>query len=183
MDQEEGLTAVDNIVTQFNTYEDFLDSQITTVDLYYLEVRAAAPQSGPRLPLSPSFPSPLSWSGRPLAVKSGNVRLRSFPTAAPKQRGAEPPGLTPPRRASVLREFGSLLLAAGVETGGCARTPAGSLQYLSLLLTCCLPAYFSKVIACEEVAGFGGLRRPLAVGCNSGLARCFSLLCHFVLRN
>lgn len=46
MDQEEGLSAVDNIVTQFNTYEDFLDSQITTVDLYYLEVRAAAPQSG-----------------------------------------------------------------------------------------------------------------------------------------
>ncbi|XP_051026772.1 cilia- and flagella-associated protein 299 [Acomys russatus] len=35
--QDEGLTAVDNVVTQFNTYEDFLDSQITTVDLYYLE--------------------------------------------------------------------------------------------------------------------------------------------------
>ncbi|XP_007447624.1 PREDICTED: uncharacterized protein C4orf22 homolog isoform X2 [Lipotes vexillifer] len=37
MDQEEGSTTVDNIVTQFNTYEDFLDSQITTLDLYYLE--------------------------------------------------------------------------------------------------------------------------------------------------
>lgn len=44
MEQEEGLTAVDNIVTQFNTYEDFLDSQITTVDLYYLEVRARRPR-------------------------------------------------------------------------------------------------------------------------------------------
>lgn len=47
MDQDEALMAVDNIVTQFNTYEDFLDSQITTVDLYYLEVRAAARQSPP----------------------------------------------------------------------------------------------------------------------------------------
>ncbi|ELW63917.1 hypothetical protein TREES_T100007718 [Tupaia chinensis] len=41
MDQEEGQTAVDNIVTQFSTYEDFLDSQITTVDLYYLEAFSA----------------------------------------------------------------------------------------------------------------------------------------------
>ncbi|XP_004383166.1 cilia- and flagella-associated protein 299 isoform X2 [Trichechus manatus latirostris] len=44
MDQEEGLTAVDNIVTQFTTYEDFLDSQITTVDLYYLEDEGLARQ-------------------------------------------------------------------------------------------------------------------------------------------
>lgn len=42
MNQDDGLTSLDNIVTQFNTYEDFLDSQITTLDLYYLEVRAAA---------------------------------------------------------------------------------------------------------------------------------------------
>ncbi|XP_029781842.1 cilia- and flagella-associated protein 299 isoform X1 [Suricata suricatta] len=44
MNREEGLTAVDNIVTQFNTYEDFLDSQITTVDLYYLEDESLARQ-------------------------------------------------------------------------------------------------------------------------------------------
>ncbi|XP_008841923.2 cilia- and flagella-associated protein 299 [Nannospalax galili] len=44
MDQDKGLTAVDNIVTQFNTYEDFLDSQITTVDLYYLEDESLARQ-------------------------------------------------------------------------------------------------------------------------------------------
>ncbi|XP_072479331.1 cilia- and flagella-associated protein 299 isoform X1 [Notamacropus eugenii] len=37
MENDEGVSAVDNIVTQFNTYEDFLDSQITTLDLYYLE--------------------------------------------------------------------------------------------------------------------------------------------------
>ncbi|XP_027710306.1 cilia- and flagella-associated protein 299-like, partial [Vombatus ursinus] len=37
MEHEEGVSVVDNIVTQFNTYEDFLDSQITTLDLYYLE--------------------------------------------------------------------------------------------------------------------------------------------------
>lgn len=28
----------DSIVTEFATYEDFLDSQITPTDLYYLEV-------------------------------------------------------------------------------------------------------------------------------------------------
>ncbi|XP_071074313.1 cilia- and flagella-associated protein 299 isoform X2 [Dasypus novemcinctus] len=44
MDQEEGLTSLDNIVTQFSTYEDFLDSQITTVDLYYLEDESLARQ-------------------------------------------------------------------------------------------------------------------------------------------
>uniref|UniRef100_A0A8C5XYR8 Cilia- and flagella-associated protein 299 n=2 Tax=Microcebus murinus TaxID=30608 RepID=A0A8C5XYR8_MICMU len=44
MDQDDGLTAVDNLVTQFNTYEDFLDSQITTVDLYYLEDESLARQ-------------------------------------------------------------------------------------------------------------------------------------------
>eukprot|EP00071_Canis_lupus_P035806 XP_022269363.1 uncharacterized protein C4orf22 homolog isoform X4 [Canis lupus familiaris] len=44
MDPDEGLTAVDNIVTQFSTYEDFLDSQITTVDLYYLEDESLARQ-------------------------------------------------------------------------------------------------------------------------------------------
>ncbi|XP_001371568.1 cilia- and flagella-associated protein 299 isoform X1 [Monodelphis domestica] len=37
LDHEEGVSVVDNIVTQFTTYEDFLDSQITTLDLYYLE--------------------------------------------------------------------------------------------------------------------------------------------------
>nr|XP_020759984.1 uncharacterized protein C4orf22 homolog isoform X4 [Odocoileus virginianus texanus] len=44
MDQDEASTTVDNIVTQFNTYEDFLDSQITTLDLYYLEDEGLARQ-------------------------------------------------------------------------------------------------------------------------------------------
>lgn len=35
---EEAVGATDNIVTEFQTYEDFLDSQITPLDLYYLEV-------------------------------------------------------------------------------------------------------------------------------------------------
>ncbi len=35
---EEAPSGNDNIVTEFATYEDFLDSQITPVDLYYLEV-------------------------------------------------------------------------------------------------------------------------------------------------
>ncbi|XP_020957553.1 uncharacterized protein C4orf22 homolog isoform X1 [Sus scrofa] len=44
MGPEEGSTPVDNVVTQFSTYEDFLDSQITTVDLYYLEDEGLARQ-------------------------------------------------------------------------------------------------------------------------------------------
>ncbi|XP_059011123.1 cilia- and flagella-associated protein 299 isoform X2 [Mustela lutreola] len=44
MDRDDGVDAVDNIVTQFSTYEDFLDSQITTVDLYYLEDESLARQ-------------------------------------------------------------------------------------------------------------------------------------------
>lgn len=32
----------DSIVTEFATYEDFLDSQITPTDLYYLEVKLEA---------------------------------------------------------------------------------------------------------------------------------------------
>ncbi|XP_044080610.1 cilia- and flagella-associated protein 299 [Neovison vison] len=44
MDRDDGVGAVDNIVTQFSTYEDFLDSQITTVDLYYLEDESLARQ-------------------------------------------------------------------------------------------------------------------------------------------
>ena len=37
--EEEAVGATDNIVTEFATYEDFLDSQITPLDLFYLEVR------------------------------------------------------------------------------------------------------------------------------------------------
>ena len=37
--EEAAHTVSDNIVTEFATYEDFLDSQITPTDLYYLEVR------------------------------------------------------------------------------------------------------------------------------------------------
>ena len=36
---EEAVGAADSIVTEFSSYEDFLDSQITPLDLYYLEVR------------------------------------------------------------------------------------------------------------------------------------------------
>lgn len=38
MEDDNAAGALDNIVTEFNTYEDFLDSQITSLDLYYLEV-------------------------------------------------------------------------------------------------------------------------------------------------
>lgn len=39
MEGDDAGAALDHIVTQFNTYEDYLDSQITTQDLFYLEVR------------------------------------------------------------------------------------------------------------------------------------------------
>ncbi|KAM9544956.1 cilia- and flagella-associated protein 299 [Salvelinus alpinus] len=37
MEEDNAAAALDNIVTEFQTYEDFLDSQITSLDLYYLE--------------------------------------------------------------------------------------------------------------------------------------------------
>jgi len=37
--EEDAAGGIDNVVTEFNNYEDFLDSQITPLDLYYLEVR------------------------------------------------------------------------------------------------------------------------------------------------
>ncbi|ESO98037.1 hypothetical protein LOTGIDRAFT_151687 [Lottia gigantea] len=42
--EEEVASSGDNIVTEFNTYEDFLDSQITSLDLYYLEDEELARQ-------------------------------------------------------------------------------------------------------------------------------------------
>lgn len=37
-EEDAGANISDRIVTEFNTYEEFLDSQITPLDLYYLEV-------------------------------------------------------------------------------------------------------------------------------------------------
>ena len=37
--EEEAPSGGDNIVTEYATYDEFLDSQITPMDLYYLEVR------------------------------------------------------------------------------------------------------------------------------------------------
>ncbi|GFN98928.1 hypothetical protein PoB_002543400 [Plakobranchus ocellatus] len=42
--EEEVTTGGDSIVTEFSTYEDFLDSQITSLDLYYLEDQELARQ-------------------------------------------------------------------------------------------------------------------------------------------
>ncbi|XP_068127241.1 cilia- and flagella-associated protein 299 [Hyperolius riggenbachi] len=44
MEEEESGAAMDGIITQFNTYEDFLDSQINSLDLYYLEDEELARQ-------------------------------------------------------------------------------------------------------------------------------------------
>ena len=37
--EDDGAGGIDTVVTEYNNYEDFLDSQITPLDLYYLEVR------------------------------------------------------------------------------------------------------------------------------------------------
>merc|ERR1711912_224237 len=42
--EEEAPSGSDNIVTEFGTYDDFLDSQITPLDLYYLEDEELARQ-------------------------------------------------------------------------------------------------------------------------------------------
>ncbi|KAM6953973.1 cilia- and flagella-associated protein 299 [Aplochiton taeniatus] len=44
MEEDNAAAALDNIVTEFHTYEDFLDSQITSLDLYYLEDEELARQ-------------------------------------------------------------------------------------------------------------------------------------------
>ncbi|XP_061440777.1 cilia- and flagella-associated protein 299 isoform X2 [Rhineura floridana] len=44
MEGDDAGAALDHIVTQFNTYEDYLDSQITTQDLFYLENEEMARQ-------------------------------------------------------------------------------------------------------------------------------------------
>lgn len=46
LEGDDAGAALDHIVTQFNTYEDYLDSQITTQDLYYLEVRLRLSPAG-----------------------------------------------------------------------------------------------------------------------------------------
>ena len=37
--EEDAQSGSDNLVTEYNTYEQFLASQITSLDLLYLEVR------------------------------------------------------------------------------------------------------------------------------------------------
>lgn len=132
MDQEEGLSAVDNIVTQFNTYEDFLDSQITTVDLYYLEVRAAAPQSGHRLPVFRLLQSPRVVGCSPPGGERGaaqfpgaEVNRRVLPASlCLSQHRIWAPGTTqgrnPPVRWGVLH-FRSLVSPATCGPAPCPR--------------------------------------------------------------
>lgn len=78
-DQAERRMDLEDIVTQFNTYEDFLDSQITAKDLRYLKVRVAALQSGCRLPVLLFLPSP---SVEGFSPPGGGLRHRTFQTAA-----------------------------------------------------------------------------------------------------
>lgn len=46
--EEEGGVG-DSVATEFATYEDFLDSQITPTDLYYLEVPLRSDEENARL--------------------------------------------------------------------------------------------------------------------------------------
>lgn len=40
---DDAPTGTDNVITEFENYEQFLDSQITALDLFYLEVRIKLP--------------------------------------------------------------------------------------------------------------------------------------------
>uniref|UniRef100_A0A8C8RKX3 Cilia- and flagella-associated protein 299 n=1 Tax=Pelusios castaneus TaxID=367368 RepID=A0A8C8RKX3_9SAUR len=44
LEADEAGAALDHIIAQFNTYDDYLDSQITTQDLFYLENEEMARQ-------------------------------------------------------------------------------------------------------------------------------------------
>ncbi|XP_039614467.1 cilia- and flagella-associated protein 299 [Polypterus senegalus] len=44
MEEDKATAAFDNVITEFETYEDFLDSQISPMDLYYLEDEELARQ-------------------------------------------------------------------------------------------------------------------------------------------
>uniref|UniRef100_A0A8C4XY12 Cilia- and flagella-associated protein 299 n=2 Tax=Gopherus TaxID=38771 RepID=A0A8C4XY12_9SAUR len=44
MKADDAGAALDHVITQFNSYEDYLDSQITTQDLFYLENEEMARQ-------------------------------------------------------------------------------------------------------------------------------------------
>lgn len=48
MEGDDAAAALDHVVTAFGTYEEYLDSQVTTQDLYYLEVSAGVPLPPPR---------------------------------------------------------------------------------------------------------------------------------------
>lgn len=115
MDQEEGLSVVDNIVTQYNTYEDFLDSQITTFDLYYLEVSAP-----PAVPPAPIRGAPPGGEGRARRVPAaeGNRRVLAAPGcpsfSRTRARAARALGSLP-RRPGLLPAPPSLRRAPAVE--------------------------------------------------------------------
>ncbi|KYO26563.1 hypothetical protein Y1Q_0002183 [Alligator mississippiensis] len=44
MEGDDAAAALDHVVTAFGTYEEYLDSQVTTQDLYYLENEEMARQ-------------------------------------------------------------------------------------------------------------------------------------------
>lgn len=113
MDLEDGLTALDKIVTQFNTYEDYLDSQITDEDLYYLEVRSAAR-------LATAFQS-LRVVGR--LPPGGKGRASQFPGG-----GGESPHPSHSELSQAVQDLGTYSLTQGRNL--CVRTEAHTLDSL-----------------------------------------------------
>ena len=79
---EEQSTVVDGIVGEFSTYEDYLDSQISATDLYYLEDEDLARQLVVRRPASDpclyrcasSRPSPRAGAGLPRQRRDPEAR-------------------------------------------------------------------------------------------------------------
>lgn len=194
MDRDDGVGAVDNIVTQFSTYEDFLDSQITTVDLYYLEVRVA-PQSGPPLPAPrapfPSLPeaprragvAPWRWTpATPGCAGPRRLRLRPRPRLpAPRglrRCGAQAPGggqreRRPPARGGLRFRVCPLVPPGPLLPGPCeeglradAATPCAGLESRRAAVSLCWARRCPS--AEDEPCGASGVASPRCFRCDAG---------------
>lgn len=170
MGPEEGSTPVDNVVTQFSTYEDFLDSQITTVDLYYLEVRGpppsrpAAPPAGPRR--GRGLFAPCRWA-------AGTVGRAASGRRRPGGGGGSSAASVPPRAAPVGSEVGPWGSPSRRRPRACARgtQTCGARTWCSAASR---PAALPKACSLSRWRG--------SEAGSSGLTLCFSFLCQLVLK-
>ena len=77
--EEDGAGGIDGVVTEFNTYEDFLDSQITPLDLYYLEVKSDVLHKNVNLRVLVKVPKSVNYLKNPIR----NPTTNPFPNPNP----------------------------------------------------------------------------------------------------